>query len=517
MKCKRCLKEIEETENYCEECKKAENQFNQLVEENIELNKLEITKEVEELHQLNDDNFELVEIKDELKDIVKIDDEEEKNNIKKIIIIIASIFSVVVSILVCLLFFKNDSKEVEEEKINYKKVLNEYGKFLEGYILDYITENDVVPTWDILIQSIDYSNYKIVCNVHEIYEDGSIYLNECEIDNDDIKYSFGIWKQPKGKEINIYKNTDQNNFFIYTEEESDTLAGSLICKTDSCEFISAYEEYALIKENDAHYLYNYLNNDIVFGPFNLIDEEKNILAYENILYGILYNENNKQNIYSIKTDKSSDNIDGNLLIEGYSFNPKLMYKYGYAMFETNKGTSFISLNTGKVSYTISDGIYNFMESNDNKIVYITTLNSSNSKKIIYNSNGKKLFNGKEYNDFKIYNDEIIIYDDNKFYKYDLNLKLSLTSKNYDKILNLYEDIFVVINDGYLELVDINDNILVNFDFEWDVNYSFDSDFSNFKKIDQGFEVTIMVKDTIEDINYNLIYNSPTKNIKIIKN
>ena len=406
MKCKKCLKEIDEVEIYCEECKQKleqETQLNELIDENIELNKLEITKEIEILDELKEENFKSLDIKEELKDIVKIDEFEKKESSKKIIIIGTVLFCLILmSIIICLLLF-NKSSSNEEEKINYKEALNEYGNLLKETITDYIKTGEDIPSWNVINKNLKYNKYKIICNIHEIYDDGKIYLNECKIDGQNIKYSYGKKQtQIKGKEIKIYKTITEINSFVYSEEESDNLVGTLICETEDCELVSAYETYAIIKENDKYYLYNYIKNKILSGPFDISDIENNILVYENNLYGILYNEINKQKIYSIKTDKSSDYIEGNLVLLGANYDPKLMYKYGYAIFETDEGFNFVNLNTGKTSYTIPDDIKYFIESKDNKIVYIATSNNINQKLTIYNNNGKKLFEGKEYNSIKLY-------------------------------------------------------------------------------------------------------------------
>ena len=69
-----------------------------------------------------------------------------------------------------------------------------------------------------------------------------------------------------------------------------------------------------------------------FGPFNVINNnyENNMLAYKNILYGILYEESGVQNIYNLNKEKTLKDIDGNILTSSINFNPSLMYKYGYA-------------------------------------------------------------------------------------------------------------------------------------------------------------------------------------------
>ena len=85
MKCKKCGKIIDDYEIYCNDCKellRKEKEYNKLIEENKELNKFEITKEVETLKNFNDevkeDSFSL---KDELKDLVNI--EEIENSLKE--------------------------------------------------------------------------------------------------------------------------------------------------------------------------------------------------------------------------------------------------------------------------------------------------------------------------------------------------------------------------------------------------------------------------------------------------
>jgi len=520
MKCKKCLNEIDENEIYCDSCKKnlkQEIELNKLIDDNLELNKLEITKEIEILHPLNDEDFNSIQTQEELNNIVKINEIEKKDK-KKIIIISIVFISLIVSILLLfLLLFQNKSNEIEVEEIDYKSILNEYGILLEKTIKEYSQINNEIPSWDALKGTIDYRKHNIICNIHDVYEDGSIYLNECEIDNNSIEYSYGNKKNKKKvKEIEIYKNIMEDTSFVYSDKQSDILVGRITCQTENCEFIKAYEEYALIKDLEQYYLYNYINNTITIGPFDIDDIENNIFSYENILYGMLYNINNKQKIYSIKTDKSFDKINGTLLTLSNTFEPKLMFKYGYVMFKEDENYEFVSLNTGKVAYTISESINSFIESKENKIVYITTYNFLNSKITIYNSNGKKLFDGKEYDSFRLYNDKIIIHNDYNFFVYDLNLKLLLNSRNYENILNYYEDMFLVINDGYLQVVNISDNVVIDFDFKWDVNYIFDNAVSSFEKKDKDFIITIVIKDSIENINYNLIYNSKTKNIKITK-
>ena len=83
-----------------------------------------------------------------------------------------------------------------------------------------------------------------------------------------------------------------------------------------------------------------------------------------------------------------------------------------------------------------------------------------------NSNGKKLFNGNEYNGLLVQDKNIIIYNDTNYYIYDNDLKKTLESKKYDSILNIHDNYVVVVDNKKLELLDLTENILATFDFEW---------------------------------------------------
>ena len=518
MKCKNCGKTIDILEEYCNECKQVvmQEELNGLIEENKELNKLENTKELDELSNLKEEQIEENDLKEELKDIVKIDEEEKKvkNNKNKIIIIVCiiSVFIILIITILFLLLNKNNEEESKEKIINYKEAINKYGNNVKKIVSNLKTSEEGVPSWDAVSNLITYDEYNVKCNIHEIYEDGNIYLNECKIDNKKIKYSYGK-KQEKveGKKINIYKQISKDNSVYYNTLESESLVGTITCETMECEYIEAYEKYVLIKEEEENYIYNYEEDILEYGPFDI---EKDILiSYENDLYALIYNDNN---IYNFKTKKNIENLDGNFLAPEYGLDTQILYKYGYVIFKNNNVNNFINLRTGNTSYSIDGKISELIESKDNNIVYITTLNPTNSKITIYNSNGKKLFDGKEYNDFKIYNDKIIVYDDYSFYIYDLNLKLLRNSKSLENIFCLYENVFVVINNGYLEIVNIEDGTVITSDLKWSDNYIFDSELTTFNKNAESFEITIVIKDTIENINYNLVYNSKTKDIIITK-
>ena len=514
MKCKNCGKEVDVLEEYCDECKQVaiQEELNVLIEENKELNKLENTKELDELSNLKEELIEENDLKKELKDIVKIDEEEIKSNKtnNKLIIVICTIIIVLLIIIIFLLLSKKETKESEEIIINYKEIINEYGDKVKQVVSNLKIDETTIPTWNVVNKLISYDEYKVECNIHDIYIDGNIYLDECKVNNKKIKYSYGE-KQEKeeGKKINIYKQVDLDNSNYYNTIESELLVGTVTCKTMECEFVEAYEKYVVIKEADENYIYNYEEYSLEYGPF---DSDKDFLiAYENNLYAIVYNTNN---IYNFKTKKTIENLEGNFLAPEYGLNSQILYNYGYIIFKNGNINNFINLKTGNISYSINGEINNLVESIDKKIVYITTINSKNSKITIYNSNGKKLFNGEEYNRLILLDKSIIVLNDSNYYIYDLNLNLEFTSKTYDKILDVYNLKYIVaINDNYLSILDFKDNVLAAFNFEWDENiHTFLNEQSKINIDNNEIILSIEEKKETSSVIYEYLYNYKTNEI-----
>lgn len=502
MECKKCGKKISDTFEYCDECRNLlkEEELNKLIEENKELNKLEITKELETLDNIEEKSENEVYLKDEFKDLINFEEDEKEE--KKNIIIMVSIIVIVLLIiaLIITVIFKKP-KAVEEEKTNYNQIITKYGDSINLIVSNYLKENTEIPSWSYVNEVMDYKEHKVSCITKKIYKDGNIYLNDCKVDGIKTDVSYGkVQDEKEGKSINIYKEVNNT----YTNLENENLIGAITCSTEECEFIAAYERFVLIKENDKYYLYNYENNSIEFGPFKMEvnSYEKDLLVYENKLYGILYDNGKEKSIYNVNTEKTIKNIEGNLLEQVATLNPNLMYKYGYVVLTNENKNNFLNLKSGNISYVIDGKINYFIENYNKDLVYITTHNTSNNKITIYNSNGKKLFNGNEYNGILVQDKNIIIYNDTNYYIYDNDLKKTLESKTYDSVLNIYDNYVVVIDTKKLELLDLNDNILATFDLEWEDNYMFNSIFINENIIN-------LIIDT-QDKSFNYYYNIDTK-------
>lgn len=497
MKCNRCGKEIDELEIFCDDCKKElknissrsdVKELESLIEEQKRFNDLENTKELVDLDKLieeelsNEDSTLVIEDKSETKeeiiiqednDFIETEKKEKKKNNKKIIILISIISLVLlIGVIVLIVLLGNNKKdsEVEEKKTDYEKVLKTYGVSISKIVKQYLKENEEVPTWEYVIENLDFKDYEVSCNNHFIYKDGNIYLSECKIDNKKVKYTYGIEQEVKGMEIKIY---EQDGEYLEHTPSCGTglnVVGSVTCKTDSCQFYQAYNKYVIIKETEEYYLYDYTNNTLKFGPF-IFNSEYGVLVYNNELYGVFYKEDNKNNIYSVNSNKIIKDVKGSLLESTMNYDPAIMYKYNYVILVNNGKNNFINLKTGNISYTIEENINTFIENNN--IVYIISYKENYNKFKIYNSNGKALFEGKEYNNFLILPNGFLVSTKNTFKTYGSNLTLETTSKKYDEILAVYEDLIIGVKDSNLFIVDLKDKELAKFDNAFSSEFIFD--------------------------------------------
>lgn len=500
MRCKNCNNEIEEYETFCKACKKElkkvsskseVEELEELIENQKKLNDLENTKELEDLDILvkeelalnNDENTNIIDIEKTEKIEVKREEihNKKKGNKKALVIIVSIILVLFIAIIVSIILLK-DNKEPENNIIDYKKVIKEYGTSVEKIVNDYILENNEIPTWQQINELIIYDKYDVVCGIHDIYSDGNIYLNSCKVNNVVINYSYGKEQEEikEGKKIQIYKQDGEFISFTPTCGTGLSLVGTITCKTENCDYVKAYEKYVLIKEENSYYLYDYENDTLEFGPFNIIDENlltNNMLVDNNKLYGIYYTESTISNIYNVTTGKILKNVKGTPLTSNYYFNPSIMYKYNYVAVLNNNTTNFINLKTGNVSYKIEENVKTFIEDTKNNIAYILSYTTDPNKFRIYNSNGKLLFDGNEYIYFLIMDENLLVADNNSFKVYDSNLKLQTSSKKYEKLLNIYSEYIIVVDDGALKILNYEKEELAVFKNSYNKNSTFDNSIS----------------------------------------
>ena len=500
MKCKMCKKETTNNERICKKCLKELNskapkedvdEFKKIIEEKD----LEATKDLTNLKDLVNNN-----IDDDFKDI------KDSKLVTAFYILFGFIAIGVIAFIVIWLI--NKPKEIIEEKkpsVDYDAILKEYGDIVSDKAKDYINTYKEIPTWQSLSELIKYDKHEILCQVHNIYIDGSVFLKQCKVDNKSIKYTYGEEKKDAktGKEITIYKNGDN-----YTTEagEGTELLGTFTCNTLDCNYVTAFDKYVVVSERNAKYLYNYVNNTLEFGPF----DNETLLAYNETLYGIYYKAEGKNNLYNISLGKSVKNINGDIDFEKDYVDTGIQYKYGY-LITYNNGFNFVNMKTGNISFTIKDNIKNFVEDIKSGILYIIIGDKTSNKFKIYNNNGKLMFDGEEFIDFKITSNTLITFTQNNFKVYDTKLNVKVTSKNYNNILKSFDDFIIVVDNNKIKLVDYNDKEIVTFNTEWNTDY---------RIIDTSFRYNITDKtlsmifiDTEDESYFNYYYDFNTKETK----
>ena len=231
------------------------------IEEDVEVsdeNKdLEETKEIDNQEEIDEDNDivdtkEVVNIEDVEKEIEEEKKEEsiikddslddsfvQKNsNTKKIIsIVLIIIILMLFIILICFLNKERKDKEnskkpnkditdivlTEEEK---QEMINSYGRALESVILIHYQKSQVILSFD------DADNYveledDVVCGIHEVYEDGTVYLDNCSVNGKNTEYSYGVKQEPKEPfdsttMIKVYVNklTNERSLSVFDNMEN---------------------------------------------------------------------------------------------------------------------------------------------------------------------------------------------------------------------------------------------------------------------------------------------------------
>ena len=124
-------------------------------------------------------------------------------------------------VILCLIFIavlvvtRTPKKEQTDKKkeltaAEQKQIIQEYGEALEGIIGVYYQKQEVLLEYEDAILLVKY-DYDVVCEEHEIYEDGKVFLDECSIDEQEVTYSYGK-KQKKAElqegAIKVYVSKD---------------------------------------------------------------------------------------------------------------------------------------------------------------------------------------------------------------------------------------------------------------------------------------------------------------------
>ena len=282
------------------------------------------------------------------------------------------------------------------------------------------------------------------------------------------------------KKVTIYevKTTDNrgHNYNYYSEnvEDDDEIVSqkTFTCRA-ACTLEDVTENYALVLENDGFYIYNYISDEIVYGPIDITQEKEaqytaTLMEYEGKLYGagISYTtdlENYETVIYNASTDKLYENIKGSI----YNFDSaaNVTAKYDYVIMTNNNTINLFNIQTGKIDYNYPGDYVDTIDTNDN--FYIINSNK------IYDINNQEVFKGIQVDKADFIDNQIVISKINgnkrQIAIYDKNRNLIRQSSNYDDVLMFGKDFALVVNNKKLQLINLKFRTLASFINNYDKN------------------------------------------------
>lgn len=124
---------------------------------------------------------------------------------KKSIILIAALCTIVltIGIVTALLLSNKNNKNNTSGNISLaekEKILERYGNAIEEVISITYMKKNIAITYEEATKMVYFKN-DIACDIHEIYDDGSLYLNDCTIDNEEVDFSYGKKQQKKDSTV----------------------------------------------------------------------------------------------------------------------------------------------------------------------------------------------------------------------------------------------------------------------------------------------------------------------------
>ena len=154
----------------------------------------------------------------------KIEEKKKSSKKKKIIISLVILIIIALALIIALIISVNKKEEESETEKddNYsahalKIILNNYGKSIENVIAINQTSGEKLLEFEEANKLVDFPN-KVICETHEVYEDGKIYLKDCKIDGHITTAIYGK-KQEVKEEIKV----EEGSFYVYEKDGTATL------------------------------------------------------------------------------------------------------------------------------------------------------------------------------------------------------------------------------------------------------------------------------------------------------
>ncbi|MBQ9019354.1 MAG: hypothetical protein IJ097_03515 [Bacilli bacterium] len=256
----------------------------------IKIDKIEEVNEIsdektKELEVVSGDlNTEIEEDKDNALE-EKIDKNDKKKNRLPIFIITGVILLILIIILIIVLIPKKEEKKQSVSKKlsknEQKEIIKGYGDALKGIFAVYYEKQNVMLEYNDAIKLVDY-DYKVKCRVHEVYEDGSIYLNNCSINNKNTKYSYGKKQEKEEKKISddaikVYVSKKNGNIVLNKPNNIDDY------DIYSFEIDGKYSDLTLLGNNSDYIFYTDENYNVHMINFKTGKKVLDYLNYASVL------------------------------------------------------------------------------------------------------------------------------------------------------------------------------------------------------------------------------------------
>lgn len=475
-------------------------------------------------------------------------EEEEKKEDKKfnrtVIITIVCVCVVGILVLIFLIVLsKHRSKTVSIKdddiisKSEYKEIIKEYGDLLTDNVKEYmLAYNNQVPTFEEASNKTNYK-HKVVCTKNNVNYDGSIYLDDCLIDNytNKYKYTYGKYLEEikedtsNNKKIYIYKNNRDKEYNYYAlnntiDIENIELVDTYTCSSDECKGYntSTKNNKDVVLYDNAYYLYN---------PISKSKNEITGLSTDTYMFIDLMTRSDGSS-YALYLTKSNGygafyRVDKKVLVTDYLYSSnttteKLLEAgyFGGVKESKNSSVSIIHQNTGEEVYTFKDALY-ISDTKINGVNYYYLGGSLFGEKngyFITNTFTKIVPNKDSYN-YSINSDNTLtIKNNNTFEVYDFTGNKIYTSSSYSSVLKLLKDYVIVSTDKEVKILDNKGKVITKF-FDTKNSYEYhttltDSDHSN--GIISMIVLDKSVNDGVEGRGVEFTYNINTKEIKINK-
>lgn len=374
------------------------------------------------------------------------DKDNKKNKRKKIIIILSCLIVLLLLIWLCLDIKKNKDKEkIKDDVYNQselsdkekEKKIKSYGEKIEQVIKEYYKENNVLLSYEEALKLVKVDD-DISCSIHEVYDDGELYLSDCSFGGKKTKYSYGKKKEVTPTEvvddetkINVFINKNTGKVTLTKPTNIKDYDVYVVDCGGVCQSASLFENTQYVLYQTGYYMQmkNYVTNKKVLEnvSYKAILPFKNKSGYDTNYLAVLID--NKWGIYNIDTGRVvvAASFDG--FSVGSNNNSTTGAMESIVPVKNSLVIAYKNQKCGVVDYT-----------NGSEVIPFTYANISKVSDYLYAS--------VEYGA-----DGVI---------YDLDGKL-VSMKKYNNIYGITNGNYILVNkDERIVLVNINDKVLFDF-------------------------------------------------------